>query len=130
MSLEHKNIFNGVTSLQELNINKEDKMPKTKDDFSDEDKVETSMDFWKFKEEKETIGTFNRWETDNYGEHAVLDIEGEEGKEELHLPNLMALNGKLKTGKVEQGKKVKIVYSGQAKAKSGRLYENFDVFIK
>jgi hypothetical protein len=130
MSQEHKNIFNEVTSLQELNAEKGVKMPKSKDDFTNEDKVETSMDFWKFKEEKEVIGVFSRWETDNYGEHAVLMIEKDDKEEELHLPNLMALNGRLKSGKIAEGKKVKIVYTGQAKAKSGRLYEDFDVFIK
>jgi hypothetical protein len=123
-----KDIFNEVTSFQELNNRRIKKMSEEKliDDFTDQDKFETSMDFWKFKEEKEIIGLFSRWENDNYGEHAVLSLE----KEEIHLPNLMALNGKLKAGKVSEGNKVKIVYAGQMKAKSGRLYEDFQIFIK
>jgi len=125
-------IFNGVTSLTELNNERryEKQMPKKIDDFTDEDLVRVSMDFWKFKEIKEIQGTFSRWENDNFGQHAVLIVDGNE----LHLPNLMALNGKLKTGRggnsVAQGNRVKIVYSGQTKAKSGRLYEDFQVFIK
>lgn len=122
-----KRIFNGVTSFQELNTQKEDYKMPIKDDFSDKDLVKVNMDFWKFKENKEILGTFNRWENDNYGEHAVVQLDD---NKELHLPNLMALNGKLKTGKVKPSSKVKIVYSGQTKAKSGRLYEDFQIFIK
>lgn len=125
MSIEHRNIFNEVTSLQELNIHGGKKMP-IKDDFTEKDAVKVNMDFWKFKETKTVLGVFSRWENDNYGEHAVISIDNQE----LHLPNLMALNGKLKTAKANSGDKVKIVYSGQTKAKSGRLYEDFQIFVK
>ena len=118
-------IFNDVTSFVELNNGRYKKMP-IKDDFTERDEVKVNMDFWKFEENKQLIGTFARWENDNYGEHAVILIDNKE----LHLPNLMALNGKLKTGKVDAGLPVKIVYSGQTKAKSGRLYEDFKISIK
>ena len=101
---------------------------KVIDDFTDDDKVATSLDFWKFKEDKEVIGLFKRWEKDNYGEHAVIQTADDV---ELHLPNLTALNGKLKAGNANVGNKVKVVYMGSVKSeKSGRLYEDFDVFIK
>jgi hypothetical protein len=121
----YNKIFNGVTSFQELKDGGNTKMP-IKDDFTEKDKVQINMDFWKFKEQKEIIGFFSRWENDNYGEHAVVSVDDKE----LHLPNLMALNGKLKTGKAVPNSKVKIVYSGQTKAKSGRLYEDFVVSVK
>lgn len=102
-------------------------MPKNNiDDFTTEDKVQVSMDFWKFKDKKEVIGFFDGWETDNYGNHAVLLVNDVK----VHLPNLTALNGKLRTGKAIEGNKIKIVYLGQKKAKSGRVYEDFDVSIK
>lgn len=125
----HNQIFNGVTSFQELN-RVEGKMPKEvlTDDFTDADKVQgSSLEFWKHKEQKEVIGFFEEWATDNYGEHAVLNS----GEDLIHLPNLMALNGKLKATKVTQGNKIKIVYLGEVKSKkSGRLYEDFDIFVK
>lgn len=129
MSIEHKNIFNEVTSFQELNINGE-KMSKQKtiDDFTDEDKVEAQLDFWKFKDEKEVIGVFERWESDSYGEHPVIITSDDV---ELHLPNLTALNGKLKQSDISKGNRIKVVYLGSTKAKkSGRTYEDFDVFVK
>jgi len=100
------------------------------DDFTDEDKVETNLDFWKFKEEdeKEIIGYFERWEEDNYGSHAVIKIDD---NSELHLPNLTALNSKLKQKNVSQGNKIKVISKGSIKAeKSGRMYEDFEVFVK
>ena len=104
-------------------------MPKQTDldDFTQEDLINVSFDFWKFKEDKEVIGVFSRWESDSFGEHAVLVM----GENEMHLPNLTALNGKLKKRNVKPKEKVKIVYKGQMKAKSsGRTYEDFDVYIK
>jgi len=123
-------IFNGVTSFQELNINGGNQMPKNEkitDDFTDEDKVQgATLDFWKPKDEKSIIGLFVEWAKDNYGEHVVLNT----GEEVVHLPNLMALNSKIKSKEPKEGDKVKIVYLGEKKAKSGRLYEDFDVFVK
>lgn len=120
-------MFNGVTSLQELNVKGGIHMPKQTalPEFSDQDEVKQSLDFWKFKEDKEVVGVFVRWEQDSYGQHAVIDVDSEE----LHLPNLTALNGKLRTA--VKGNAIKIVHLGQAKGKkSGRLYEDFQVFIK
>ena len=96
------------------------------DDFTDKDIVQSSFDFWKYKEDKELIGVFERWENDNFGEHPVVISEDEE----IHLPNLTALIGKFKAGKVVKGSKVKVLYEGTAKAKSGRVYENFTLFVR
>lgn len=96
------------------------------DDFTDEDELTSTVEFWKHREVSEVVGLFKRWENDNYGRHAVIQTSGED---ELHLPNLTALNGKL--AKVETDQKIKVVYVGEKKAeKSGRLYEDFKVFVK
>jgi hypothetical protein len=94
------------------------------DDFSDADKVTANMIFWDYRTESYIIGTFDRWEKDSFGEHAVIVAD-----EEIHLPNLTALNGKLR--QAEKGNKVKIVTLGEKKSeKSGRMYFDFDVFVK
>lgn len=128
-------IFNEVTSYQELNktggIKKMPKKSETNavlDDFTDNDKVVgASIEFWNFKEEKEIVGLFLEMVPDNYNEHAVLNT----GEQLVHLPNLTALNGKLKKAKVSADDKVKVVYLGEVKSKkTGRMYEDFDVFVK
>jgi hypothetical protein len=125
-------IFNEVTSFQELNHRRKNQMPKKNqtviDDFEESDEViGSSLEFWNFKEEKEIVGLFQEMVPDNYGYHAVLNT----GEIIVHLPNLMALNGKLKSAKVEEGNKVKIVYLGETKSKkSGRVYEDFKIFVK
>jgi len=101
---------------------------KIEDNFSEDDKVQTDMTFWNPKEDKEVIGLFKRWEEDAYGGHAVVQTAE---KEELHLPNLTALNGRLKQGNVEEGNKIKVIPTGEKKSeKSGRMYQDFDIFIK
>lgn len=98
------------------------------DDFSDSDKVESNMTFWNPKEEKEVIGYFSRWEDDAYGSHAVIKTAD---NEELHLPNLTALNGKLRSAEVIDGNKIKLVSLGEKKAeKTGRMYQDFELFVK
>lgn len=98
---------------------------KVIDDFTDEDKVQSDMNFWDYKEAKEIIGSFIGFQKDGFGEHPLLKVEGKE----IHLPNLTALNGKLKRAK--EGDKVKVVNLGEKKSdKTGRMYYDFDVFIK
>ena len=98
---------------------------KVIDDFSEEDKVQSDMNFWDYKENKELIGVFKDFQKDSYGEHAILEVN----KSELHLPNLTALNSKLKRAKM--GNKVKVVNLGEKKSeKTGRMYYDFDVYIK
>jgi len=98
---------------------------KVIDDFSDVDKVSSDLNFWDYKNQKEVIGVFKVFQKDAYGEHPVLVI----GSEELHLPNLTALNSRLRSA--EAGNKVKIVNLGEKKsAKSGRMYYDFEIFIK
>ncbi len=96
------------------------------DDFTDEDKVDTTFNYWDIEKDNEIIGYFDRFESDDNGEHPVLTTE--ENKE-VHLPSLIVLNTRLR--KAEKGNKVKIVYVGDEKAeKSGRTYKNFNIFIK
>ena len=98
---------------------------KVIDDFTDEDKVVSEGNFWDYKNQKELIGVFKEFQKDSYGEHAVLEAN----EEEVHLPNLTALNGKLR--RAEIGNKVKIVNLGEKKSKNtGRMYYDFDVYIK
>ena len=95
------------------------------DDFSDNDKVQSDMNFWAYNETKEIIGLFKGFQKDSYGEHVVLSCEGDE----IHLPNLTALNSKLKRANINN--KVKVVNLGEKKSeKSGRMYYDFDVYIK
>ncbi|HUS49174.1 MAG TPA: hypothetical protein VMZ91_03365 [Candidatus Paceibacterota bacterium] len=98
---------------------------KVIDDFTDEDKVVSEGNFWDYKTNKEIIGNFKRYEKDAYGEHVVLEVN----QEEIALPNLTALNGKLR--KAVEGDRVKVVSLGDQKSKqTGRIYFDFDVFIK
>jgi len=98
---------------------------KAIDDFSDADKVSSDMNFWDYKNVPNLIGVFDRFEKDAYGEHVVLIAEDGE----VHLPNLTALNSKLKSA--HKGDKVKAVNLGEKKSeKSGRMYYDFDIFIK
>lgn len=97
------------------------------DDFTDKDKV-AGGNYWDYKQEGTVIGIFREWLPDGFGEHAVLQTEDAPA---FHLPNLTALNGRLKAGMVKQGDKVKVKYLGLEKSKkTGRNYENFEVFIK
>lgn len=97
----------------------------TKDDFTDEDKIENSLNLWAYKDEKEIIGTFEKYEEGQFGKQAVLKV----GDEDKTIPSLTALSSKLEN--LEKGNKVKIVYIGEEKSeKSGRYYSVFDVFVK
>ena len=95
------------------------------DDFGENDEVKSSTIFWDYQKEKTIIGTFMRFESDSFGQHAVIN----DGKEEIHIPNLTALRTKLEHLKI--GQKIKIEYAGEIKSKkSGRLYQDFKVWIK
>lgn len=97
---------------------------KIKDDFTDDDKV-GDISFWDYEENNELIGKFVGFQEDKYGQHAIVN----DGENEVHLPNLTALETNLK--RADKGDKVKIVYKGEETAKeSGRKYKDFDVFIK
>ena len=98
---------------------------KVIDDFTDEDKVVSEGNFWDYKANKEIVGIFKRYDKDAFGEHVVLEV----GQGEIALPNLTALNGKLR--RAVEGDKVKIVSLGDQKSKqTGRIYFDFEVFIK
>ena len=98
---------------------------KVIDDFTEEDKVISDSNFWDYKTQKEIIGIFKGFQKDAYGEHVVLEVDAKE----IALPNLTALNGKLR--RAEVGDKVKVVSLGDQKSKqTGRIYFDFDIFIK
>lgn len=99
------------------------------DDFTDKDKVEgEGIPFWDYRQQKEILGIFVRFEKDTYGQHPVLKV----GDEEVHIPNLTSLKTKLiSNDKLIVGAKVKIVYKKEVTSgKSGRIYADFDVYIK
>lgn len=101
------------------------KKQKIIDDFTDEDKVQSEFNFWNYETEPELIGVVLRREIGLYGD--VIIIETEKG--EVSLPSLTALNSQLIKASVRD--KIKIKYLGEEKSqKTGRLYKNFNVFIK
>lgn len=105
-----------------------EKQQNFEDDFEDNEKVEVgNFVFWDFNITPEIIGIFLRWEKDNFGEHAVIKTQDED---ELHLSNLVSLNGKLNLKEVSENDKVKIVHLGEKKSKNGRMYNDFDVYVK
>jgi len=94
------------------------------DDFTDEDKIEGDNNFHDFHLNNTLLGVLIRFETTQYGNSPVL--ENADG--ENWVGNYTALIGKFTDEDI--GKKIKIVFKGQEKGKSGRLYMNFDVFKK
>jgi len=100
------------------------------DDFSDEDKQENEqLNFWNVKEDKEIVGIVKVVEAGNYGGKKI-GLKTNDSEDELtFIPELTALNNKLKDLVV--GDKIKIVYLGEEKSKtSGRMYLTFDFFLK
>jgi hypothetical protein len=99
------------------------------DDFDENDKIQTeSLNFWDYKENKEIVGIVKSVEEGNYGGKKI-GLQTNESEELVFIPELTALNSKLKD--VEEENKIKIVYLGEEKSKkSGRMYMTFDVFIK
>lgn len=80
--------------------------------------------FWKPSIEKdEIIGKVLGVTETQYGE--AIQIETEDNSR--ILVNYTALNERLKE---LIDKKVKIVYTGEAKGKSGRTYKNFDIYVE
>ena len=107
------------------------------DDFTESDKLKSNFIMWNYRRDTTLIGTFNEWEIDSFGEHAVLLIPklAEDFTDGtltmLHLPNLVVLNNKLKNAKISSGDKIKIVYIGdKLNAKTRRTYGDFEIFIK
>ncbi len=106
---------------------KEESQTALVDDFTDDDKVKTDVNLWKYNEVKELLGVVKSIEEGRFNGKKITLLN--HNNEVVVLPELSALNSKLKN--VEVGKKVKIVYLESVKAeKSGRYYEDFDVFIK
>jgi hypothetical protein len=98
---------------------------KVIDDFTDQDKVVGESNFWDYKANPTLIAVFKGYQKDAYGEHVVVETGGVE----IALPNLTALNAKLR--KAEIGDKIKVVSLGEQKSKqTGRIYFDFNVFIK
>lgn len=99
------------------------------DDFGDEDKVQSlQINLWDYKENKEIVGIVTEVSEGNFNGKKI-GLQTETSEEIVYLPELSALNSKLKNVVVSD--KIKLVYLGQEKAKSsGRYYETFDVYIK
>lgn len=96
------------------------------DDFSDEDKVEQNLNIWNYEEQPEIVGVVQRRELGVYGDQIIIQ---DSSNEEVVLPTLTALNTKLLKANV--GDKIKVVFKGEIKSqKTGRMYKDFDVFIK
>jgi len=94
------------------------------DDFTDEDKIEANTCFHDFHTNKELLGVMIRFEKTDFGFSPVL--ENEDG--EIWVGSYTALKGKFSEEDI--GKKIKIVFLGQEKGKSGRLYMKFDIYKK
>lgn len=97
---------------------------QTNFDFSDNDKI-VSANFHNFAENKEIIGILEKIEEGTYGEQYVLTTQSGES---VTVGSYTALKSKLNNEAV--GKAVKIVYKGEVKSENGRLYKDFDVYIK
>lgn len=97
------------------------------DDFTDDDLVQNVLNLWNYTETPELFGVIVEIRPGTYSERQVKvkDV----ADDEIMVPELTTLNSKLQMAKV--GDKVKIVYKGEKKSeKTGRMYKDFDVFIK
>ena len=94
------------------------------DDFSEADEQKSENNFWAYKENKSIIGFVVDTQQSQYGDVVVLETA--DGN--VAIPNLTALKSKLTWE--DMGKKVKIVYNGELKSKTGKLYADFSVSKK
>jgi hypothetical protein len=98
------------------------------DDFTDKDEVSSSRNLWDYKEETEIVGIVKEISNGNFN-GKTIGLLTNAGEELVYLPELTALNSKLKDVAIED--KVKVVYEGEEKGKkSGRMYAVFKVSIK
>lgn len=96
------------------------------DDFTDEDKVTETRNFWEPVNLNDTIiGIIIKSEEGKYGKQWTLSVS--EG-EELTLPNLYVIDSKLKESNI--GDIVKIVYLGEVDTAKGKPYKNFEIYRK
>lgn len=93
------------------------------DDFNDEDKVAEST-FHDFKTEDTVIGILDRFEDTPNGKSLIINTNDGE----ITIGSYTALTHKFQTEDI--GKKIKIVYAGEKKSKSGRIYMDFEVYKK
>ena len=93
--------------------------------FSDEDKREGESNFHNFVEFPELVGKLIGIAPARYGD--CYTIETAEGVL-INVGSYSALSSKITEEDI--GKAVKIVYTGEKKSESGRMYKTFDVFIK
>lgn len=95
-----------------------------KDDFKDDEKVESSF-FSFIKPNDFIIGYLKEIEDGQYGEQFVLDTENGD----IRVGGFTALKSKINNKML--AKKIKIVFLGEKKAeKGGRMYKDFEVFVK
>lgn len=103
----------------------EQKQSKIVDDFSDDDKVNNGNFFAFSTETPKVIGILKGFKDSEYGRVAQLD----DGSGELiDIGSFTALKTKLTEDMI--GKAVKIVYNGEIRSKTGRMYKDFSVYCK
>lgn len=120
MKYLYQNVKGGQNvKKMESNTNVED---FTKDDFTQEDKVEGG-NFHNFDNEPIIIGVLDHIEDSQYGKNLFLKIT----KDKMAVVgDYTALRGKV--GVEDIGKKIKIAYIGEQKSSTGRMYKAFEVF--
>lgn len=92
--------------------------------FDEKDKIAIPQ-FHKFKEPEEFIqGVLIAINTGQYGKQFVIDNNGVT----FNIGSYTALKDRIKPEMI--GKPIKIVYKGKVKGISGRLYDNFELFVK
>ena len=95
-------------------------------EFSEEDQVESDVDFHDFDSSPEVVGVLEAVDKGTYGDQYTLTTQS---GEQVIVGTYTALSGKITAEDV--GKAVKIECVGEVKSpKSGRNYLNFKVFKK
>jgi len=92
-------------------------------EFTDADKRDAI--FHDFKVKAEIVGKLKRMEEGAYGDQYIIDTPDGD----ITIGTYDVLKGKIH--KEDIGKWIKIVFKGDTKSpKTGRMYKDFDVFIK
>jgi len=94
------------------------------DDFTEDDKVEGNQ-FHDFKIQPVVIGVLYGFDEGKHGKHPLISLGNDEV---IAIGDYTALKDRFGTEDI--GKKVKIVFKGEEKSKTGRMYMAFDVYLK
>jgi hypothetical protein len=98
------------------------------DDFTEDDKIENSVNLWNYKEQDTIIGIVRVINPD--GQFGLsVSVETNDSEDLVVIPSLTALNTVLKQVKI--GDKIKLVYTGEQKSNSSKYkYATFDFSLK